>query len=59
MPTKKNGQAVHIDADTMNKIEVYQDWCRKNRPEMPVPTKGQIVRNSVHHWYNASLGTWL
>jgi len=59
MPTKKKGQAVHIDADTMNKIEAYQDLCRKNRPEMPVPTKGQIVRNSVHYWYNASLGAWL
>lgn len=59
MPTKKKGQAVHIDANTMNTIEAYQDWCRKNRPEMPVPTKGQIARNSVHYWYNSSLGAWL
>jgi len=59
MGKKAKGLAVHFDAETMKKIEGYQDWCRKNHPEMPVPTKGQIVRNSVHYWHNASLGAWV
>ncbi|ELI8278899.1 hypothetical protein ACS769_07610 [Yersinia enterocolitica] len=59
MTTKKKGIAVHIDAETMKKIDEYREWHRKNHPEMPLPTKGQVVRNSVHCWFNASLGAWL
>jgi hypothetical protein len=36
------GSTVHIDAETMKKIEEYQAFIRKNHPEMPVPTKGQM-----------------
>lgn len=59
MSKKAKGVAVHIDAETMNKIEAYQNYLREKHPEMPIPTKGQIVRSSVTYWYNASLGAWL
>ncbi|EIB4465898.1 hypothetical protein K8Y72_004557, partial [Salmonella enterica] len=53
------GGTVHIDAETMKKIEEYQAFIRKNHPEMPVPTKGQIVRSSVNYWHHQTLGAWL
>ncbi|HHS9609913.1 MAG: hypothetical protein E7G14_04095 [Klebsiella michiganensis] len=40
----------------MKKIEEYQTFIRKNHPEMPVPTKGQIVRSSVNYWHYHMLG---
>ncbi|HDZ1517114.1 TPA: hypothetical protein RRW84_005247, partial [Klebsiella pneumoniae] len=48
-----------IDAETMKKIEGYQAFIRKNHPEMPVPTKGQIVRSSVNYWHHQTLGGWV
>lgn len=59
MSDEKKRSTVHIDSETMQKIEAYQNYLREKHPEMPVPTKGQIVRSSVHYWYNASLGAWL
>lgn len=56
---RDKGATVHIDAVTLKKIEDYQAFIREKHPDMPVPNKGQIVRNSVHYWYNASLGAWL
>ncbi|KFB99156.1 hypothetical protein GTGU_04157 [Trabulsiella guamensis ATCC 49490] len=53
------GGTVHIDAETMKKIEEYQAFIRKNHPEMPVPTKGQIVRSSVNYWHHQTLGAWV
>ncbi|HAT7731447.1 hypothetical protein KXZ62_08140 [Klebsiella pneumoniae] len=53
------GGTVHIDAETMKKIEEYQAFIKKNHPEMPVPTKGQIVRSSVNYWHHQTLGAWL
>lgn len=53
------GCTVHIDAETMKKIEEYQAFIRKNHPEMPVPTKGQIVRSSVNYWHHQTLGAWV
>lgn len=53
------GGTVHIDAETMKMIEEYQAFIRKNHPEMPVPTKGQIVRSSVNYWHHQTLGAWL
>lgn len=50
------GGTVHIDAETMKKIEEYQAFIKKNHPEMPVPTKGQIVRSSVNYWHHQTLG---
>lgn len=52
------GGTVHIDAETMKKIEAYQAFIRKNHPDMPVPTKGQIVRSSVN-WHHQTLGAWV
>lgn len=56
---KAKGCTVHIDRETMHKIEKYQNYIRERYPEMPVPTKGQIVRSSVTHWYKALTGVWL
>ncbi|WP_035886289.1 hypothetical protein [Kosakonia radicincitans] len=53
------GGTVHIDAETMKKIEEYQEFIKKNHPEMPVPTKGQIVRSSVNYWHQHTLGAWV
>ncbi len=53
------GGTVHVDAETIKKIEEYQSFIRKNHPEMPVPTKGQIVRNSVNHWHHQTMGAWV
>ena len=53
------GGTVHIDAETMKKIEGYQAFIRKNHPEIPVPTKGQIVRSSVNYWHHQTLGGWV
>ncbi|GKP95322.1 hypothetical protein [Klebsiella quasipneumoniae] len=53
------GGTVHIDAETMKKIEEYQEFIRKSHPDMPVPTKGQIVRSSVNYWHNQTLGAWV
>lgn len=53
------GGTVHIDAETMKKIEEYQAFIKKNHPEMPVPTKGQIVRSSVNYWHHHTLGAWV
>lgn len=50
---------VHIDAETMKKVEEYQAFVRENHPEMPVPTKGQIVRSSVNYWHHHTLGAWV
>ena len=50
------GCTIHIKAKTMKKIEEYQTFIRKNQPEMPVPTKGQIVRSSVNYWHYHMLG---
>lgn len=59
MEKTKKRSTVHIDADTMKLIEAYQNYIREKHPEMPVPTKGQIVRSSVSYWYKASLGCWI
>lgn len=53
------GGTVHIDAETMKKIEEYQAFIREKHPEMPVPTKGQIVRSSVNYWHHHTLGAWV
>lgn len=53
------GGTVHIDAETMRKIEEYQAYIREKHPEIPVPTKGQIVRSSVKYWHHHSLGAWV
>lgn len=52
------GGTVHIDAETMRKIEEYQAYIREKHPDMPVPTKGQIVRSSVTYWHHHTLGAW-
>lgn len=56
---RDKGSTVHIDAETMKKIEEYQAFIRKHHPEMPVPTKGQIVRSSVNYWHFQTLGAWV
>lgn len=56
---RDNGGTVYIDAETMKKIDEYQSFIRKNHPDMPVPTKGQIVRSSVNYWYHQTLGAWV
>lgn len=56
---RDKGGTVHIDAETMKKIEDYQAFIRLHHPEMPVPTKGQIVRSSVNYWYHQTLGAWV
>ncbi|MFB1118268.1 hypothetical protein RFU35_18985 [Dickeya dadantii] len=53
------GVTVHIDAETMKKIEEYQAFVKENHPEMPVPTIGQIVRSGVNYWHRHTLGAWL
>lgn len=55
----KKGETVHLDAATLEKIREYQAMVRRQHPDMPVPTKGQIVRNSVIYWHTHSLGAWL
>lgn len=40
--SKDKGGTVHIDAETMKKIEEYQQFLKDKHPEMPIPTKGQI-----------------
>lgn len=57
--TQDKGGAVHIDAETMKKIEEYQAFLKANHPGMPVPTKGQIVRSSVNYWHHQTLGAWV
>lgn len=57
--TQVKGGTVHIDAETMKKIDEYQAFIKKNHPEMPVPTKGQIVRSSVNYWHHQTLGAWV
>nr|WP_314264316.1 hypothetical protein [uncultured Moellerella sp.] len=59
MSNQKKRSTVHIDAETMKMIEAYQQHLKEKHPEMPMPTKGQIVRSSVTYWYNATLGAWL
>lgn len=59
MAKPKKGATVHLDDATLEKIREYQEFIRKNHPEMPVPTKGQIVRSSMTYWHKNSLGAWL
>ena len=56
---RDKSSTVHIDTETMKKIEEYQAFIRKNHPEMPVPTKGQIVRSSVNYCDQQTLGAWV
>lgn len=58
MAKSKKGATVHLDDATLEKIREYQEFVRKNHPEMPVPTKGQIVRSGVLYWHKNSLGAW-